>query len=135
MQVIHFAVIIASGNLSQLMKQNPAKFGLKPERLLAALDASNKTRAQLAAELGVDKATAGRWIAGKREPETLEMLGKLCKALDKNLAYLTADDESAQNPKEVLFLRLSRTADPTLVEAALAVLAAGQPIPKIESER
>ena len=108
------------------MKLPPAKFGLKPERLLAALDASQKTRAQLAEELGVDKATAGRWIAGKREPDTLEMLGKLCTALGKNLAYLTADDESAQTAEEVMFLRLARNADPTLRQAALAVLAAGQ---------
>ncbi len=118
------------GRLSQPMKPSPLKLGLKPERLLSALRDSGKTRTQVADELGVDKATVGRWIAGKREPETLEKLGELAKALGKNLAYLTGDEESAQSPEEVMMLRLARSADPTLLQAALAVLAAGQTPPK-----
>ena len=109
------------------MKPSPLKLGLRPDRLLSALEESNKKRTQIADELGVSKATVGRWISGIREPETLEMLGKLCHALGKNLAYLTGDEESAQSPEEIMFLRLSRSADPTLRQAALAVLAAGQP--------
>ena len=114
--------------MSRHMKPTPLTLGLKPERLLAALAESNKTRAGIAKELGRDKATVGRWIAGKREPETLDMLGKLCVALGKNLAYLTADDEAAQTAEEVMLLRLSRGADPTLRQAALAVLQAGQSV-------
>ena len=112
--------------MSHPMKPTLLTLGLKPERLLSALEASGKTRAQIAKELKRDKATVGRWIAGKREPETLDMLGKLCVALGRNLAYLTADDEAAQTAEEVMLLRLSRSADPTLRQAALAVLGAGQ---------
>lgn len=126
----YLPVTFGRGRLSQPMKPSPLKLGLKPERMLSALRDSGKTRLQIAEEVGVNKATVGRWIACKREPETLEMLGKLCRALGKNLAYLTGDEEAAQSPEEVMMLRLSRTADPTLLQAALAVLAAGQTPPK-----
>lgn len=96
--------------------------------LQAALDASSyESMAALARDLGVSKATIGRWFNGKGEPETVEMLKELATKLGTTMGHLAGEEEAARNNAEKLLLQAFRQLEATQGQAFIAAIAASAP--------
>lgn len=104
------------------------------ERLRVARKSRGWSQADLAERAGLSRSAIGMYETGSREPD-FETMEALCDAFNCSMSYLL-DDVSLPNDAEVWDFReacrknpdmrtlfsLARTADPTDMKAAIAVL-------------
>lgn len=97
---------------------------MKVERIQLALSLCGKTQADIARALHKSRGTVSRWISGESEPETVELLARFAQELGVSIAYLVGEDEAAQTPDEVHWLRAYRNMTPLQRQAFTAAIAA-----------
>lgn len=116
------------------LRPESATMPLHLGNLHAALEASAyENMAALARDLGVSKATIGRWFNGTGEPETVERLKELATKLGTTMGHLAGEEEAARNNAEKLLLQAFRQLETTQGQAFIAAIAASAPEKKSQT--